>query len=74
MKEWLKKFFKGTYVACCMIIAVGVAFIVLWVIVMGAMVGSAWLNAMAPPTTNNIIIMLCIFFVVVFGLIWSTWS
>ena len=68
MKEWLKEFSKGTYVACWMIIVVGVAFIVVrlgvWLLIIGAAIGSR-----IEPTANNIIIMLCVFFVFIFGLI-----
>lgn len=74
MDTWLKKFFKGTYIAYWMIIVVGVVFITLWLLIAIAVITFAWFKAVAPLTTNNIIIMLCVFFVVVFGLVWSSWD
>jgi len=73
MKAWLKRFFEGTYVACQILIMAGVGFIVTWLVITAAMIGSAWFRSVVAPTTNNIIIAACVFFVVVFGLIWSTW-
>jgi len=74
MKAWLKKFFKGMYVACKILIVVGGVYIVLWLLIATALIASVWLRAMVPPTTNNIIIIICVFFVIVFGLFWSTWD
>lgn len=71
MKTWLKKFFKGTYVGCWMLIMVGVVFIVLRVGVMVTMIFGALL-ARIEPTVNNIIILICLCFVVFFGVMWST--
>jgi len=73
MKVWLKKFLKGTYIAYCMIITVGIVFIVLWLLITAAMIGSVWFGSVVAPTTNNIVIVICVFFVVAFGLIWSAW-
>ena len=70
MKAWLKKFFKGIYVGCCMLIIVGVVFIVLRVVVMVTMICGALLGRVE-PTINNIIIVICICFVIAIGFMWS---
>lgn len=73
MKAWLKRFFKGTYIAYWMILVVGVVFIVLRLGIMAIIIAYALLTNLT-MTTNGIIIFICGCFVILFGLMYSVWD
>ena len=73
MKTWLGRFLGGVWIACQILIAVGIAAIVFRGLITALLWVVAWVERTA-PTPSTIVTVICICFVVVFGIIWSFWD
>ncbi len=73
MKVWLKSLFKGMFIACQIIVVIGMAAILFKGLITSFLWVAAWLGRIA-PTPTSIIICISICFVITFGLMWSFWE
>jgi len=71
--NWLKRFFNGMWLACEILIIIGVVYTACELGGRMLLAGIAWLEGILPITTS-VIVLGCIGFVVVFGLIQTVWD